>query len=340
MPPEARILGLSAELPAREVSNRELAGRLAADAESLATRTGVARRFHAAPGEGPSDLALRAAHRALDQAATTAADLGLIVFATATPDVCFPGAACYLQHKLGAPTVGALDIRAQSAGFLCALDLATAFASTPAAPADDSGDPRYARILVAAGEVLSSGLDPSLGGAEMTPRFGDGVAVAVVGPGDRGPRIRALRWRSDGALAERFCCEYPASRHYPTRIGREHIRAGRHYPRAELDFLEPFARDRLLAVAREVLEECSLHAREVDLALIDYVVPRLAFSVARELGIERDRVGVPTAELGHVMAGGLPIELARRAADVGSGRHVLLAAAGPGMSWGAAVLEL
>src|SRR5262245_39565221 len=183
MPPDVRIAGLGAHLPGPPIPCAELADALGEPAEALERRTGIPVRHHASAGLGPSDLALEAARQALGRARADASDLGLIVFATATPDVTFPGAACYLQDKLGAPTVGALDVRAQSAGFLCGLELARAFASETA-PGGDGPDGRYARVLVAAGEVLSSGLDFSPRGRELTPRLADGAAAAVVGPAD------------------------------------------------------------------------------------------------------------------------------------------------------------
>jgi len=339
MPPEARILGLGAELPERELANRELAQVLGEGGDAIAQRTGVGRRFQAAPGEGPSALALRAAQRALSEARTEVSELGLIIFATTTPDICFPGAACLLQHKLGAPTVGAMDVRAQSAGFLCALDLAVAYATTPVAPGAAGADPRYARVLVAAGEVMSSGLDMSPSGSDLTPRFGDGAAAAIVGPGEHGPRVRALRWYTDGTRVEQFWCEYPASRQYPHRVTREDLRAGKHFPRADLAALAGLVRERLAETSRQVLSDCGLAARELDAALVDYVVPSVARDAAADVGVEGSRVGVPTADFGHVLAGGLAIGLEQRRAGLARGARVLLAAAGPGLSWGAAVLE-
>jgi 3-oxoacyl-[acyl-carrier-protein] synthase-3 len=129
MPPELRLLGIGSALPEEEVSNQRLAEVLGIRAEEIAARTGIERRFWAEEGLGPSGLAARAAEHALSAARTSIDEIGLIVFATATPDVCFPGAACFLQQRLGAPTVGALDVRAQTAGFICALDLAAAFAA-------------------------------------------------------------------------------------------------------------------------------------------------------------------------------------------------------------------
>jgi 3-oxoacyl-[acyl-carrier-protein] synthase-3 len=337
MPPEIRLLGIGSALPDEELSTERLGAMLGGDPAAIAVRTGIRSRRRAAEGDGPSALAARAATDALAAAGTAVDQIGLIIFATATPDVTFPGAACYLQERLGAPTVGALDVRAQTAGFLCALDLACAFA---AAPAPLGGpDARFARVLVAAGEVHSSGLDESPRGIEMTPRFGDGAAVAVVGSGATGPRVAGVRWYTEGELADRFWCEYPASRQAPVRVTAADLDAGRHYPSGDLAALAPIARDRMQTVAREVLDVCGWKVGEVDRLLIDYVDPAVAREAAQGLGIDAGRVEVPTAAFGHVTAGGLPIALATALKSLGAGARVLLVGAGSGLTYGAAGLE-
>lgn len=340
MPPEplARLLGLGRHLP-EPVSNDELALELGTTAAELSSSTGIARRHHAPDGQGPSDLALRAAADALAAAKTDIGELGLIVFATATPDVTFPGSACFLQEKLGAPTIGAVDVRAQSAGFLCGLDLAAAFASLPA-PRGGGPDARYARVLVAAGEVLSSGLDLTPSGREMSARLADGAGVAIVGRGDHGPKLLAVRWYTDGSLADRFWCEYPASYQYPLRVNAANLAEGRHYPKADLAGLAPIVPPRITGVANEVIGEAGWSAGDVDLAIVDYVEPSLARAAAASLGVAADRVVVPTEEFGHVMAGGLVMTLADRVGTLRPGARVLLAAAGPGLAWGAAAIEI
>jgi 3-oxoacyl-[acyl-carrier-protein] synthase-3 len=338
MPPDARLLGLGVCLPGSPVNNSELATSLARDAREIEHDTGVAARHYASAGVGPSDLALEATHEALARAGTSAADLELIVFATATPDVCFPGAACYLQRKLGAPTVGAIDVRAQSAGFLAGLDLAAAFCSAPRT--STLGGPGYGRVLVAAGEVHSSGLDATPRGADMTPRFGDGAAVAIVGQGDKGARIVGVRWYTDGSLVERFWCEYPASRQYPLRVTPEDLEEGRHYPSADLPSLAGVVAERLREVSDEVLEHVGWSVESLAAVIVDYVDPRVAraaFDARTGLAAPID---VPTRRFGHVMAAGLAIRLAELERTLRPGARVLLAAAGPGLAWGAAAVEI
>src|SRR3990172_4841139 len=135
-------------------------------------RAGV-RRPIAVEAVGPSTLAANAASGALERAQLAADAVDFIVFATMTPDVTFPGAGCYLQHHLGCGTVGAVDVRAQCAGFLQGLLIADQFVRAGT----------YKHVLVAGAEVHSSGLDYSERGAAVSQLFGDGAGVAMIGNG-------------------------------------------------------------------------------------------------------------------------------------------------------------
>src|SRR6266478_2816915 len=97
---------------------------------------------------GPSTLAVEAARGALERAQLSTNAVDFIVFATMTPDANFPGAGCFFQDQLGCGTVGALDVRAQCAGFVFALSIADQFMRSGA----------YERVLVAGAEVHSAGL--------------------------------------------------------------------------------------------------------------------------------------------------------------------------------------
>ncbi len=338
MHPEIRILGLGTHLPGPVVSNEELARRLDTDADSLRRETGIEGRHFAPAGEGPSDLAAAAAKRALDEADTCVDDLGLMIFATTTPDVAFPGSACFLQEKLGAKTIGALDIRAQSAGFIAGLDLSAGFCGET--QADGSADSRYRRVLLAAGEVFASGLDFSAEGRELAGRLADGAAVAIVGPGNHGPRLLGSRWYTDGTLLESFWTEVARSSKVAGRVTREDIDEGRHFPRADLPGLRAVATERMALVAREVAELAGFACSDAARVLIDYIEPDIAEAVAAELGVASAKLIVPTAKFGNIMTAGLAIALADVLPELAAGDKVLLVAAGPGFTWGGAALEV
>ena len=120
----SQVAGCGAYLPARIITNRELADRLDTSDEWIRQRTGIGERRVAAPGELTSDLAFRAAQRALASAGMTGGDLDLVVLATATPDNTFPATAAKVQAQLGMMRGAAFDVQAVCAGFIFALSVA------------------------------------------------------------------------------------------------------------------------------------------------------------------------------------------------------------------------
>ncbi len=86
------IIGTGSALPARRVSNAELAESVDTTDEWIVERTGIRFRYIAGPEETTSTLATAAAAAALAEAGRAAGDIDLIVLATATPDQTFPPA--------------------------------------------------------------------------------------------------------------------------------------------------------------------------------------------------------------------------------------------------------
>ena len=192
------------------------------------------------------------AREALRQAGMGVEDVEFIVFATMTPDVTFPGAACYFQDKLGCGTVGALDIRGQCAGFLYGLMIADGFLRGGNLPAHRPGRRR--------GALLRARL--------LRSRHARRVALRRRRRG-RGARKRertrracaAVVCHADGRHHERFWCEYPASRQHPLRITVEDMRAGRHFPSLDFDAVAEFGRRHLPAVIGEALARAGAASR-------------------------------------------------------------------------------
>src|SRR6201994_1453784 len=120
----SQVAGCGAYLPERVVTNCELADRLDTSDEWIRQRTGIGERRVAAPGELTSDLAFRAAQRALASAGMSGSDLDLLVLATATPDNTFPATAAKVQARLGMVRGVAFDVQAVCAGFIFALSVA------------------------------------------------------------------------------------------------------------------------------------------------------------------------------------------------------------------------
>ena len=291
----------------------------------------VQRPIFAEPG-GPSDLAVPAAGQALREAAIAAPDVEFLIFATMTPDVTFPGAACYFQDKFGLGTVGALDVRGQCAGFLMGLMIADDYLRAGI----------YRNVLLAAGEVHSAGLDYSEAGEPVARLFGDGAAVAVLGVRSDGSGLESVVCHSDGRHYERFWIEYPSSRQHPLRLTVDDLRAGKHFPRIDREHVERFGVDHLPEVVREALHAAGVTAQQIDCFLLSHVLPSVVERSAAALALSPARWVAAGATHGHLTAAALPVALseARAAGRIGHGARVCLAACGAGYAWGAAVLTI
>jgi 3-oxoacyl-[acyl-carrier-protein] synthase III len=289
------------------------------------------RRPIAVEAVGPSTLAVRAAGPGLIQAGLSPSDIDFIVFATMTPDVTFPGSGCFFQDQMGCDTVGALDVRAQCAGFLFGLVIADRFVRTGV----------YRRVLVAGAEVHSSGLDYSANGIDVARLYGDGAGVAVVGDG-KGPGLRASRIRSNGRHHRDFWCEYPASRQHPLRMTVENFRENLHFPKIAIDRVRRFGEESLTTVIEETLDAAALGAKQIDRFVITHLLPEVSEVVGQRLGIEPSRLDIPASRHGHLTAAALPVALSEGVASgaLGPGATVCLAASGAGFCWGAVVLSL
>jgi 3-oxoacyl-[acyl-carrier-protein] synthase-3 len=324
-----KIVGMAYFLPSRRVDNRDLEEDLGLSAAEIQRRTGVRSRRYAEEGTGPSDLACEAARIALAEAGMTPKDVEFLIFATMTPDVAFPGSGCYLQDKLGCRTVGALDLRAQCCGFLFALEVAEQFVRAG----------KYRRVLVAAAEVHSSGLDFSPRGAAVTPLFGDGAATVVVD--SEGEGLLGSVIHTDATRFEQFWCELPTSRRPPARFLTADLPLGKHYPHLDAETVRREGVAHIRSAIEEVLACNGIRAEQVSRFFVQHVFRDAAFAALDALGV-LERATVGGDEEGHVAAASLPISLcqARERGQVKSGDIVCMATAGAGMNRAAALVRL
>src|SRR6202042_226839 len=170
--PRSAILGVGHYVPTKVVTNDDLAKLMPTSDEWIQQRTGIKeRRFIEQDGIGASDLAVPAVKMAVERAGRSVGDVDMIVFATLSPDVNFPGSGCFLGHKLGLGGVPALDVRNQCSGFLYSLSIADAWVRAG----------MYRNVLVVGAEVHSTGVELNERGRDVAVLFGDGAGAALVG---------------------------------------------------------------------------------------------------------------------------------------------------------------
>src|SRR6187401_2010616 len=87
------IIGTGSYVPEKILTNDDLSRLVDTSDEWITTRTGIKERRVAADDEQTSDMATKAALKALEQARIKPIDVDLILVATATPDMLFPATA-------------------------------------------------------------------------------------------------------------------------------------------------------------------------------------------------------------------------------------------------------
>jgi 3-oxoacyl-[acyl-carrier-protein] synthase-3 len=319
----ARIRGCGAYLPERIVTNAELAARLDTSDEWIVQRTGIRQRHVAAEGEFTSDLALKAAERALVHAGVKASEIDLIVLATATPDNTFPATAAKVQARLGATQGAAFDVHAVCTGFLYALATADNFIKAGQAK----------RALVIGAETFSRILDWE--DRATCVLFGDGagavVLEAVASTGDAKERgILSTHLHTDGSNYQLLYVDGG-----PSTTGK----AG--FLRMEGKEIFRHALQRLAEVADEALK-----ANHVTAAEIDWLVPhqanrRIIDGTGKKLGFAADKIVMTIDRHANTSAASVPLALAEAVGDgrIKPGQLVLLEAMGGGLTWGSALVR-
>lgn len=342
-------IGTGMALGEHEVKNDDLARVCDTSDAWIQERTGIASRYYVADGTSTSDLGVRAARAALDDAGVSAEEIDYVVFATMTPDYYFPGSGALLQAKLGLRNVPTLDIRQQCTGFIYGLQVADALLRAGAA-----------HKLLLVGAEVHSGFMPwrdhgvVFGTSTATPTpeeyafntrfrdrtvlFGDG-AGAVVLTRDESPARGLLDvvLHSDGRYAEKLYV--PSGFKWRPYVSEQMIREGRHIPEMDGPRVFRMAVAKLPEVVHEVLRKNGLAIDDVSLLLAHQANLRLNEAVQKTLGLPDTRVYNNIRRYGNTTAATIPIlyDECRRQGRVKRGDLVCFVALGAGFHWGAAL---
>ncbi len=315
----SRIIGTGSYLPEKVVTNDDLARTLDTSDEWIRTRTGIQSRHVAADGQLASDLALPAAQRALKSAQVDAADIDLIIVATTTPDIIFPGTACILQAKLGVAGCPAFDVQAVCSGFVYALTIADLFIRAGQAT----------RVLVVGTEVYSRILDWSDRGTCVL--FGDGAGAVIVAASEK-PGILATKLHADGSHKDMLCVPGSVSGGKVWGSPFVHMDGGSVFKFAVRVFEEG---------ANEVLEAAGLTVSDLDWFIPHQANIRIMEATARKLGLPKEKLIATVHHHGNTSAASIPLALDEAVRDgrIHPGQTLLLEGVGGGFTWGAVLLR-
>jgi 3-oxoacyl-[acyl-carrier-protein] synthase-3 len=316
------VTGTGSALPARRVSNAELAETVDTTDEWIVERTGIRFRHLAGPDETTATLARDAARGALAAAGIEAGRIDLIVLATATPDQTFPATATKVQAMLGIDDCVAFDVAAVCSGFLYAVQVADAMLRTGI----------HARALVIGAETFSRILDWE--DRATCVLFGDGAGAIVLEAQDSdeagGRGILSTRLHADGRHNELLYVDGGPST--TGTVGKLRMKGREVFRHAVTN---------LAAVMGESLGLAGLAAAEVDWLVPHQANARILDATARKLGLSADKVIVTVDRHANTSAASVPLALDVGVRDgrVKQGDIVVLEAMGGGFTWGAAVIR-
>jgi 3-oxoacyl-[acyl-carrier-protein] synthase III len=315
----AVIKGTGSALPKNRVSNAELAARVDTSDEWITERTGIKFRHIAGPDETTSTLATDAARAALISAGMTAADIDLIIVATATPDQTFPASATIVQHNLGANGGVAFDVAAVCSGFLYAFSVAESMIRAGSAK----------NALVIGAETFSRILDWE--DRTTCVLFGDG-AGAVVLSGEVGIRgALATRLHADGQHNQLLYVDGGPST--TGSVGKLRMKGREVFRHAVTN---------LANVMNETLDAAGIAASDVDWVVPHQANARIIDATAKKLGLDPNKVVMTVDQHANTSAASVPLALdvAVRDGRIKHGDIVVLEAMGGGFTWGASVVRM
>lgn len=316
------VMGCGAYLPAKTVTNADLADIVETSDDWIAQRTGIRERHIAAEGEKTSDLALAAATRAMAAAGVAGEDIDLIVLATTTADQTFPATAVRIQQAIGMHAGAAFDVQAVCSGFVYALAIADNFLKLGQAK----------RALVIGAETFSRILDWTDRGTCVL--FGDGAGAVVLEAqseaeaGGRG--IVSTHLHSDGRFQDILYVDGgPSTTGTVGKLRMNGKEVFRH------------AVQKLADVVEETLAANGLGPEAIDWLVPHQANQRIIDSTAKKLHMGSERVVSTIARHGNTSAASIPLALAEAVSDgrIKRGDLVLTEAMGGGLTWGAALIR-
>ena len=316
------VIGTGSALPARRVSNAELAEQVDTSDEWIVERTGIRFRHIAGEGETTATLAADACRAALTAAGIGSDSIDLIVLATATPDQTFPASATKVQAMLGINDCVAFDVAAVCSGFLYAVQVVDSMIR--------SGVAR--RALVIGAETFSRILDWE--DRTTCVLFGDGAGAIVLeaqDTADEGGRgILTTKLHADGRHNQLLYVDGGVST--TGTVGKLRMKGREVFRHAVTN---------LASVMTESLAMAGLSADQVDWVVPHQANARILDATARKLGLPPERVVVTVDQHANTSAASVPLALdvAVRDGRIREGQIVVLEAMGGGFTWGAAVIR-
>jgi 3-oxoacyl-[acyl-carrier-protein] synthase-3 len=320
------IIGTGSYVPEKRLTNEDLSKIVETNDDWITTRTGIKERRIAAKDENTSDMAARAALKAMEQAKISSEEIELILVATATPDMLFPATACFVQKKIGARNAACLDIAAACAGFIFALEIGQQFITSHT----------YDTVLVIGAEKLTSITNWT--DRNTCVLFGDGAGAAILRHRGSAHGVISTHIGSDGQFSDILFMPGGGSRCPITRdnvdlnLNTIHMIGKEVYKQAVTAMID---------ASKKALDQAGLSIQDIACVIPHQANLRIIEAIADRLKIPLDRFYVNLDRYGNTSAAAVAIALdeANRTGRIKSGDYVLMVVFGGGLTWASTIIE-
>lgn len=320
------IVGTGSYVPDRVLTNGELEKMVETSDEWIVSRTGIRERRIAADDEFTSDMAAKAAERAMENAGITAEEIDLILVATVTPDMFFPSTACFVQRKIGAKRAACFDVSAACSGFLYAIEIAQQFIATST----------YNTILVIGAEKLSCIVDWT--DRNTCVLFGDGAGAAVLQHKEGAHGVIATHMGSNGGHADILYIPGGGCRHPLTA---DNVDQRLHAIKMNGKETYKQAITAMMTAAAAALDAAGLKIEDVACIIPHQANMRIIEAIADRLNLPIEKFMVNLDRFGNTSAAAVAIALdeANRTGRMKTGDYILLVVFGGGLTWASSVIQ-
>lgn len=323
---KAGILGCGYYVPEKIMTNKDMEKIVDTSDEWIRSRTGIEERRIAADGECTSDMALKAAERAIVSAGIKKEEIDLVVLATICPDYAWPATACMTASKLGLIDVPAFDVSAACSGFIYALTVARSMV--------ESG--LYKKVLLIAAEKFSTYLDWT--DRNTCVLMGDGAGAMIIGPSETS-EIMSTFISADGSHPDYLCQPGGGSVHplsqdvLDKKLNFMHMNGKEIYVNAVEKM--PLALDKALHLA-------GVTPDQVDFTIFHQANIRIIQYIAKKFNMPDEKNIINIQRYGNTSAATIPIAFAEayEAGRIKKGNIVAFSAFGGGLTWGGAVVKV
>lgn len=324
----SKIAGVGSYLPEKVLTNFDLEKMVETSHDWIVQRTGIERRHIIADDEGNSDLCVRAAKRALEDANMSIDQIDMICVATLSGDYKMPATACLVQTKLGAKNIMSFDLNAACSGFLYGLHIVDQFIKTGV----------YKNVLLIGAENLTRMLNYK--DRETCILFGDGAGAFIISRAEETDKnvVMTSHAHAEGSLYDLLWASGGGTRH---PISQKVLDEGSHFMIMKGKEIFKNATRTMASCCKEALQ-----ATNTNVDHIDWIVPhqanmRITEAVSNLFNFPMSKIISTVHETGNTSAASIPIafDMAYRDGRIKRGQLIMLTAFGAGLTSGSAILR-